>query len=29
MMVWTLVGFAVTLVILCLMEEVGARKAAK
>lgn len=29
MMVWTLVGFAITLAILCLMEEVGVRKAAK
>ena len=27
-MLWTILGFAVTLVILCYMEEVGARKAA-
>ena len=27
-MFWTLLGFAVTLVILCSMEEAGARKAA-
>ena len=25
---WTFLGFAVTLVILCYMEETGARKAA-
>lgn len=27
-MLWTLLGFAVTLVILCSMEEIGARRAA-
>ena len=27
-MLWTFLGFAVTLVILCYMEEAGARKAA-
>ena len=27
-MLWTFLGFAVTLVILCYMEEVGTRKAA-
>ena len=27
-MLWTFLGFAVTLVILCCMEEAGTRKAA-